>query len=366
MEEQTQILNKKRKIIFASILGFVLLAVASTFLVLHHIKTTRNNLILKSIKEVLSTEQLQAKQDIIMGIKGDSSTILLQGEPYIEAGAFAIDKTTGPITEYETDGTVDTSQVGEYEIKYTFKSRNASSDITRTVKVISAEEFGSKASQVSVLAYHYVCKDDDTESIKNKFTVTVSALEQQIKYLKDNNYYFPSFQELRAYIDGTHSLPAKSVIITFDDGGTNFLENGTPIFEKYEVPVVSYAIGQYRGKTDAALKVLKYANPYICFENHTFALHEDKVSDKAPITFKSKDDLIADFTKNNQITGNNDSLAYPYGEYTKAAQEAVAEMNIPCTFVFKNGRVHVGDNPTILRRMIIYNSSTFQEFLNSL
>lgn len=103
MEEQTQILNKKRKIIFASILGFVLLAVASTFLVLHYIQATRNDSILKAVKEVLSTEQLQAKQDIVMGIKGDRNTILLQGEAYIEAGAFAIDKATGPITEYETE-----------------------------------------------------------------------------------------------------------------------------------------------------------------------------------------------------------------------------------------------------------------------
>ena len=55
--------------------------------------------------------------------------------------------------------------------------------------------------------------------------------DAQCAWLSENGYYYPSWQELRAYVEGTHSLPAKSVILTFDDGEHGFLDNGIPILD---------------------------------------------------------------------------------------------------------------------------------------
>lgn len=313
-------------------------------------------------KEVHEKEEKNASKNIVVGIKGDERTIVRQGEEYIEAGAFGIEKGVGPISEYKTKGKVDTDKPGDYTVTYSFKAGKGKKSIERKVKVVPKEKFGENAPNVTVLAYHYVCKDDDKESIKDRYCVTESALNEQMKYLKENDFYFPSFQELRAYVDGRHSLPAKSVIVTFDDGGKDFLENGIPILEKNKIPAVSYVIGVYDG-TD---KVKTYASRYVAFESHSFDMHGEHVDGKAPIEVMTKDQIVADLKKNTEVVANNDSFAYPYGAYTAEAQEAARQMEIPCTFVFTDGKVHVGDDPTILKRMEIKNKFSKKDFLAAL
>ena len=45
--------------------------------------------------------------------------------------------------------------------------------------------------------------------------------------LTQNNFYYPSWPEVRAFIDGKHSLPKHSIVMTFDDGEPHFFQYGT-------------------------------------------------------------------------------------------------------------------------------------------
>ncbi len=96
------------------------------------------------------------------------------------------------------------------------------------------------------------------------------TLEEQLKWLTDNGYYYPSWFELRAYIDGTHSLPAKSVVLTFDDGQYGFLDYGIPLLEKYKVPATAFLIGDNDNTEEI---IHEKASPYIDFQNHSYAMH---------------------------------------------------------------------------------------------
>lgn len=200
-------------------------------------------------QRVSRTVHVVDPQSLIAGLRGSEKTVVRQGDPYVESGAFAVDKDKGAVTDCEISGQVDTSAPGTYQIRYKFVSGYVEKEITRNVEVISKEKFRENESGIPVLMYHYVYTEDDKPEKLNSNYISDKDLESQLKYLKEEGYYFPSFKELRAYADGEIALPQKSVILTFDDGQMGFLSYGIPLLNEYRVPATSFLIGVNDGKT---------------------------------------------------------------------------------------------------------------------
>ena len=80
----------------------------------------------------------------------------------------------------------------------------------------------------------------------------------------------------------------------------------------------------------------------------------------------SKEEIIADLKANTDIVGNNHAFAYPYGDYTADAQNALRETGVLCSFTTKRGKVYPGDDPTILKRIGVYNTTDFDTFVAGL
>jgi len=57
--------------------------------------------------------------------------------------------------------------------------------------------------------YHYIYTKDNPPKNNNVNYLLDTKLEEQLKYLTQNDYYFPSYQELEAYTKGEISLPKK-------------------------------------------------------------------------------------------------------------------------------------------------------------
>lgn len=302
-------------------------------------------------------------KNLVVGIKGDENTLVKEGEEYIESGAYGIDKRFGPVTEFKTEGTVDTAKPGDYKVTYTFKSHGATNSITRKITVVPADKFQAASSEgIPVFAYHYVCKDNETKADNNKFCIKEGAFEAQMKYLHERGCYYPSYKELRAYLDGKHSIPANSVIITFDDGGEDVFQNALPILEKYKIPATEFMIGNI----DTPRLVKQYPSRYMAFENHSYGMHWQDDKKNPPIIKASEAEMKEDFEKNVKLIGNNDAFAYPYGAYTAAAVDVLKSMDTTCAFIFKPGKAVPGVNPYLIRRQIIYNRHSLQDFINML
>lgn len=76
---------------------------------------------------------------------------VIENEIYLEPGFIAIDNKDGDVTnKVEVNGTVDTTKLGEYKIKYEVTdSNNNQTNVTRTVKVVKKNPL-----QMSVLEYN--------------------------------------------------------------------------------------------------------------------------------------------------------------------------------------------------------------------
>lgn len=113
---------------------------------------------------------------------------------------------------------MDTSKPGKYEVVYKVKNKQGvECSRKRIVQVVSDQDFKENVNGVPVMMYHYVyTKEDVPENINTNYLLNTD-LEDQLAYLTSQNYYFPSYKELYAYIKGEIDLPEKSIILTFDD-----------------------------------------------------------------------------------------------------------------------------------------------------
>ena len=291
---------------------------------------------------------------IVMQVNGDEDTYVKQGEDYIESGARAYDKKEGFLTDdIKTSGTVDTSTTGDYDVVYTVRnSENMEASITRTVHVV--DDMDVDTDGISVLMYHYVYDEGNPPAKMDANYISSTKLEAELKWLSDNGYYYPSFAELRAYLEGTHSLPKKSVVLTFDDG--------TPLLNKYHVPATSYIIGSDPNFTE---KVSTYMSEYVSFQSHTYDLHRDGNTNKGKggkIWDLDQASLEQDCNQAIAQLHDAQSLAYPYGDCPDFAPAALEDCGYLCAFTVQNDQVRKGDDPYKLPRVRMFGSSALEGF----
>lgn len=299
---------------------------------------------------------------IVMQVNGDEDTYVKQGEDYIESGARAYDKKEGFLTDsIKTSGSVDTSTTGDYDVVYTVRnSENMEASITRTVHVVDDMDVDDDG--ISVLMYHYVYDEGKPPAKMDANYISSTKLEAELKWLSDNGYYYPSFAELRAYLEGTHSLPKKSVVLTFDDGEQGFLDYGTPLLNKYHVPATSYIIGSDPNFTE---KVSTYMSEYVSFQSHTYDLHRDGNTNKGKggkIWDLDQASLEQDCNQAIAQLHDAQSLAYPYGDCPDFAPAALEDCGYLCAFTVQNDQVRKGDNPYKLPRVRMFGSSALEGF----
>lgn len=225
----------------------------------------------------------------------------------------------------------------------------------------TATEENHKTNGLAICMYHYVYdKDNPPKDKLNSNFIEVHALEEELQYLTENNYYFPTWEEVEKFVSGDYLLPEKSVVLTFDDGAYSFLNLGVPLFEKYKVPVTSFLIGNIDGEK----KVKKYASEYMTFQSHSYNMHRGggNIGHGGIFPVMSHDDAVADLQKSIEIGGNSDAFAYPYGDYNDSCVQAVKDAGFKCAVTTEYRRAKPGDNPLLLPRVRMSMGQSLESF----
>lgn len=230
----------------------------------------------------------------------------------------------------------------------------------RTIKNTATEEH-HKTDGLAICMYHYVYDKDDPPAKLNNNYIEVDALEEELNYLVENDYFFPTWEEVRQYIDGELLLPEKSIVLTFDDGSKNFLELGAPLFDKYKIPVTSFLIT----KNDGEEKVADYESDYVTFQSHSHDMHRagGTIGHGGIFTALSHDEALADLQESIRICKNGDAFAYPYGDYSDSCIQTVSEAGFLCAVTTHNGRAYPGSDPLLLPRVRMVHGQSLDEFI---
>lgn len=99
-----------------------------------------------------------------------------------------------------------------------------------------------------ILMYHGI--SDKSFTYYNRRYHPKSSLEREIKYLKKKKYYFITLTDWLKIVENRIKIRNKYVILTFDDGFKNVIDNAYPIMKKYGAKgcfyIISGIIGKYK------------------------------------------------------------------------------------------------------------------------
>ncbi len=292
-------------------------------------------------------------------LKGNTEVNINVGDTYKDEGCTALDNYDGDITnKVSITGEVDTKKEGTYTI--TYKVADSSNNITETSRKVivkkkqvsvttsaSTSKVNTSKRGLPVLMYHFFYDAKKGEKGADNNWMEVSAFEAQMKYLADNNYYFPSWNEVEAYINGTKTLPAKSVVVTIDDGDASFIKYAIPIIEKYNVKATSFVVTSWNGNWLPK----SYKSSHLDFQSHSHDMHRSGANGKGRFVNLSYKDALEDVTKSKNIIGNCTVFCYPFGHYNDNAIKVLKDGGYKLAFTTKSGRVYPGQNKFALPRV---------------
>lgn len=222
---------------------------------------------------------------------------------------------------------------------------------------------------VPVLSYHHF-----SETKGDKMTVTVSAFDSQMRFLKDNGYSVITMDQLFDFLDFKAQIPKKAVVITIDDGWRSAYDLAFPILRKYGFPVTLFI---YTDLITGGKKTLNWelvaelSNNGIDIQCHT-KTHRNLAMSNEKESFKDYYDAVdRELTESARIIKeklNKDVkyLAYPYGATNHLVISLLKKYGFRGAFAIKRGGNPFFSNNYTLNRSMVYGEFDLAQFEKNL
>ncbi|PWT99223.1 MAG: polysaccharide deacetylase [Bacteroidetes bacterium] len=197
-------------------------------------------------------------------------------------------------------------------------NKTAKSEIHKKIPVASAATILSRK-EVPILCYHQIRDWKSTDSKRAKdYIVPVSNFKEQMKWLADSGYHTISPDQLYEYLNTGKELPAKPVMLTFDDTDEDQYTIALPELNKYGFKgvffIMTVSLGRPRYMDREQVKQLSD-------QGHTIGSH---TWDHHDVNHYTDNDWIRQIEKPTkdleQITGKKiEYFAYPFGLWNPQA-----------------------------------------------
>ena len=267
-------------------------------------------------------------------------------------------------SKIETSNT--TSNINKNEVEESKKEEVIVPEKTELEKRLESGKYLSD-SGLPVLMYHFFY-DKNKESKNDGNWMEIHLFEEQMKYLSDNSYYQPTWQELIDYIDRKTTLPEKSVIVTADDGNPSFFELAIPICQKYNIRCTSFIVSSW---THGDWIAQNYKNKGIDFQSHTYDMHKGGCPENHGGLFNciSHDAGVADMTKSKtdlEQVNKVYTVAYPFGDVNENVKTITRDAGIQLGFTTQYGKVRPGMDKLELPRVRVNDGVSLANFSKDL
>lgn len=212
--------------------------------------------------------------------------------------------------------------------------------------------------RVPILMYHHIRPLYPQLNAKERYySVTPEAFEAQMIGLVRAGYTSITPDELLAALQqGTSTLPAKPVLITFDDGFKDQYRNAFPVLKRLGLKSTFFIVTQAHGQQGGALTqdMIKELDETGLVtigshtRNHAFLTRISKQKRIEEIV-RSKQDL-------EQLLGHPvTSFAYPYGAISPAILDEVKQAGYDLGFWIQAGSLHAASAKYQIRRIRVLN-----------
>lgn len=229
------------------------------------------------------------------------------------------------------------------------------------------------ARNMKVLMYHRVLWKKP-ENKPNWHYVTVEMFENHMKWLERLGYTAITLADYYLYQKGELSLPAKPIIITFDDGYRDTFENAIPIMLKYNMRAVIFVLGN-RSIREATWDALAKNETCMLMNDDQIRMAESLGFEIGAHSMNHKDLVqVAGSELDHEISWSKFhieqilgkpvlSFAYPYGRVDERVQLAVLESGFEFACGVYTGPAWFGEDHYDIRRIAINNDTGNFNFL---
>lgn len=219
--------------------------------------------------------------------------------------------------------------------------------------------------------YHQVDAPPPRGTPLRGLVVAPSSFAWQMRMLRLLGYRGLSMRDLEPYLNGTRQ--GKVVGLTFDDGYLNNLEHALPVLLQHGFSATCYGVSDMMGGTNSWDKHITSEKPLMSTEDWK-RWHAAGMDIGSHTRTHAKLTEIDTESARHQIAGSKQALeqsigcevrhfCYPYGWFRPEHQQMAQQAGYISATTTQRGRVHPGDDPYTLRRIMIARATNPLQFL---
>lgn len=227
--------------------------------------------------------------------------------------------------------------------------------------------FSKDKINIPILCYH-----NFNPTVPGSMNMTPKKFESQVKWLKDNGYTVIPLNEAVKYLSGTRSsLPAKSVVITVDDGWQSAYTYLFPLVRKYNIPVTLFIYPQTisNGKHAMTWDELKKLQNTGLFDiqSHTYSHPNFKQEKKMLSLSRYKKFVTFELVNSKEILENKlgkkiTLLAWPFGIYDDYLEQEANKAGYVMAFSIDASTANKSHNAMAQPRFMILAPQSMKTF----
>ncbi len=254
----------------------------------------------------------------------------------------------------------------------------------------------SWSSEITVLTYHDIAADPGNDV----YALSRSMFVAHMDYLQTNGYQPISLSQLDEYRKHPERMPAKAVMLTFDDGLTSYYEFVVPVLKSYQFPSVASVVTswmdgkntppEYSGKLMSWDQLRKISrSPLVEIVSHTHDLHHGIQSnpqgsqEAASVTrqyfpanqrYETEEayrqriqiDLQHSIERLHEELGIKPrAVTWPYGSFDNVLSDIASDLGLNYQFSLQDGPTALTSLPRINRIMLMH-SNNIEDFINEI
>ena len=217
--------------------------------------------------------------------------------------------------------------------------------------------FGPGEVEIPILLYHRVV----TEDTPTRYKMTVNAFRAQMQILADGGYETVTISEVAAAIRSGAELPARPIVLTFDDGNEDTYAESFPILSSHGFRGVVFAVGNRTGANGfmTAGELLALVGAGWEIGSHGWG-HVDLTTLSAT---QWRREILGSKLELERVLGSPvTSFAYPFGSATAAIIAKVAEYGYASGAGLGSANHHDRGSVYYLGRREVYGYWTLEQF----
>jgi peptidoglycan/xylan/chitin deacetylase (PgdA/CDA1 family) len=226
--------------------------------------------------------------------------------------------------------------------------------------------------KLPILMYHSVSYTQNRKFLP--FVVSPEEFVEQMEYLYQHDYVPMTVTQLiLARLGNEIGLPARPVVVTFDDGFADFLTNALPVLQRYKFVATLYVTTAYIGGTSRWLwREGEAARPMLTWDQVKY-IHQSGIECGGHTLHHPQLDMLTIEEAHDEVVGCKSALekhlqeevssfAYPFGYYTSEVKRLVHEAGYVSACAVMHAMSLEQTDPLALTRLMVKPGMTKNRF----